>query len=178
MTNAAQTKATINRILSFFNTNNKIIQSDWTEDEWTAYFEAEVEPAAIQMGQVYSVRLFSRRERGCGNRIVFEASNLQCASLSSKLAMLAMVDRGAMTPNEWRAVLNMAPLPGGDEPIRRLDTQVVGLVENALNKMNGENYMVMAGVITQLLKAAEREKDEAQDQSQRGDGAQRLQVVL
>lgn len=176
--NAAQTQATINRILSFFNTNNKIIQSDWTEDEWTAYFEAEVEPAAIQMGQVYSVRLFSRRERGCGNRIVFEASNLQCASLSSKLAMLAMVDRGAMTPNEWRAVLNMAPLQGGDEPIRRLDTQVVGLVENALNKMNGENYMVLAGVIIQLLKAAEREKDEAQDQSQRGDGAQRLQVVL
>ena len=50
----------------------------------------------------------SRRERGCGNRIVFEASNLQCASLQSKLAMQAMVDRGAMTPNEWRAVMNMA----------------------------------------------------------------------
>lgn len=168
--NALQTKETINRIYSFFNTNEKIIQSRWTEDEWNAYYEAEVEPFALQMGEAYSVRLFSRRERGCGNRILFEASNLQCASLSSKLAMQAMVDRGAMTPNEWRAVLNMAPLPGGDEPIRRLDTQVVNLVENILGKMNSENYVVMAGLVTQLLKAAERERNETQNQHPGRDG--------
>lgn len=161
--NALQTEKTINRIYSFFNTNEKIVQSKWTENEWTSYFEAEVEPVAIQMAATYSVKLFTRRERGYGNRIVFEASNLQCASLNSKLAMLAMVDRGAMTPNEWRAVLNMAPLPGGDEPIRRLDTQVVNMIEKMLDKMNSENYVVMAGMITQLLKAAERRMDEEKD---------------
>ena len=155
-----QTKETINRIYSFFNTNEKIVQSRWTEDEWNAYYEAEVEPVAIQMGDVYSVRLFSRRERGCGNKIVFEASNLQCASLTSKLAMQAMVDRGAMTPNEWRTVMNMAPLEDGDKPIRRLDTQVVDLLENLLAKMNGENYMAVAGMVTQLLKVAERDAHE------------------
>ncbi len=158
--NAMQTKETINRIYSFFNTNEKIVQSRWTEDEWNAYYEAEVEPVAIQMGDVYSVRLFSRRERGCGNKIVFEASNLQCASLTSKLAMQAMVDRGAMTPNEWRTVMNMAPLEDGDKPIRRLDTQVVDLLENLLAKMNGENYMAVAGMVTQLLKVAERDAHE------------------
>ena len=158
--NAMQTKETINRIYSFFNTNEKIVQSRWTEDEWNAYSEAEVEPVAIQMGDVYSVRLFSRRERGCGNKIVFEASNLQCASLTSKLAMQAMVDRGAMTPNEWRTVMNMAPLEDGDKPIRRLDTQVVDLLENLLAKMNGENYMAVAGMVTQLLKVAERDAHE------------------
>ncbi len=43
-----------------------------------------------------------------------------------------MVDRGAMTPNEWRRTLNLPPLQGGDEPIRRLDTAPVGTqtVEN------------------------------------------------
>ena len=35
---------------------------------------------------------------------------------------MAMVDRGAMTPSEWRQALNLAPLDGGDIPIRRLDT--------------------------------------------------------
>ena len=162
--NALQTKETINRIYSFFNTNDAIVQSKWTEDEWNAYYEAEIEPIAIQMGQTYSVKLFTRKERGCGNQIVFEASNLQCASLSSKLALQAMVDRGAMTPNEWRATLNMAPIEGGDKPIRRLDTQVVNLIENMLNKMNGENYLVMAEMITQLVNAAERsKKDETQN---------------
>jgi hypothetical protein len=36
--------------------------------------------------------------------------------------MVALVDRGAMTPNQWREIFNMAPIEGGDVPIRRLDT--------------------------------------------------------
>ena len=39
--------------------------------------------------------------------------------------MVAMVDRGAMTPNEWRFLFNMAPVEGGDTPIRSLDTAEV-----------------------------------------------------
>lgn len=162
--NALQTKATIDRIYSFFNTNEDIVQSKWTEDQWNAYYEAEIEPVAIQMGQAYSVKLFTRKERAYGNQIVFEASNLQCASLRSKLELQAMVDRGAMTPNEWRATLNMAPIDGGDKPIRRLDTQVVNLIENMLNKMNGENYTAMAELIKQLMNIVERsKKDETQN---------------
>lgn len=164
--NALQTEKTINRIYSFFNTNEKIVQSRWTEDEWNAYYEAEVEPLAVQFGDTYTIRLFSRRERGVGNRIVFESSNLHCASLNTKLAFQAMVDRGAMLPNEWRATMNMAPIPGGDKPIRRLDTEVVDLIENMLGKMNSENMDVMAGMIMQLLKATERREDETQTGSQ------------
>ena len=47
--------------------------------------------------------------------------------------------------------MNMAPLPGGDQPIRRLDTQVVGLIENCLGKINAENCIVMADLIKKLL---------------------------
>ena len=170
--NALQTEKTVNRIYSFFNTNEKIIQSRWTEDEWNAYYEAEIEPLAIQLGAAYTVRLFSRKERGFGNRIVFEASNLQCASLQTKLGFQAMVDRGAMTPNEWRATMNMTPLPGGDAPIRRLDTQVVDLVKGILAKMNGENEVMMVGLITQLLKTAERSGDETPIRSSGSDDPQ------
>lgn len=164
--NALQTKETINRIYSFFNTNEKIVQSKWSEDDWNAYYEAEIEPLAIQLGETYSVRLFSRRERGCNNRIIFEASNLQCASLTTKLGFVQMVDRGAMTPNEWRETMNMAPIEGGDQPIRRLDTQVVDMIGEMLNKMNAENYMVMAALATKLLDTVGKEKNETQDQYQ------------
>lgn len=155
------------------------MQSKWTEDEWNAYYEAEIEPFAIQIGAVYTVRLFSRKERSCGNRIMFEASNLQCASLSTKLALVAMVDRGAMTPNEWRETMNMAPIPGGDQPIRRLDTQVVNLIKDMLGKMSSENYAVMAGLIEQLLQAAGKEsEDETQNKYPGSTDSQRLQMVL
>lgn len=139
--NALQTEKVVDRLYSYWGTNKKIVQSSYTEDEWTAYYESEIEPVVVQMYQTYTVALFSRKERGYGNRIVFEANNLQCASLTTKLAFQAMVDRGAMTPNEWRETMNLAPIEGGDQPIRRLDTQVVNMLEDCLNKMNGENYM-------------------------------------
>lgn len=149
--NAAQMDRVIERIYSFFNTNKKIVQSNWNEDEWNAYYEAEVEPEAIQLGEVYSTRIFSRKERGYKNEIVFEASNLQCASIQTKLGFVSMVDRGAMLPNEWRATLNLAPIEGGDKPIRRLDTQVVDMVESLIEKIDKENYIEISATIKAIL---------------------------
>ncbi|MCK9191247.1 MAG: phage portal protein [Sphaerochaetaceae bacterium] len=127
--NAAQMDRATQRIYSFFNTNIKIVQSSYTEDEWNSYYEARIEPISIQLKGEYTRKLFSRRERGCGNYITFDASNLACASINTKLALQAMVDRGAMTPNEWREVMNLSPINGGDEPLRRLDTTTVKEVE-------------------------------------------------
>lgn len=124
--NAAQMDRTTQRIYSLFNTNEKIIQSKYDENDWNAYFESVVEPVEQQLSEEYTRKIFSRKQRGFGNRIYFEAYNLQYASMQTKLALQAMVDRGAMTPNEWRSVLNLAPIDGGDVPVRRLDTAPVG----------------------------------------------------
>lgn len=123
--NAEQTDRTVTRIYNFFNTNENIVQSKYNEDEWNAYYESEIEPLAMQLSNELTIKLFTRRERGFGNRIVFSANNLQYASMSTKLGLQAMVDRGAMTPNEWREVLNLPPVEGGDIPLRRLDTAPV-----------------------------------------------------
>lgn len=123
--NATQMDKTLQRIYSLLGTNEKIIQSKFTEDEWISYFEAKIEPIEIQLSNEYTRKIFSRRERGFGNKIIFEAANLQYASMNTKLQLVQMVDRGALTPNEWREVFNLAPIKGGDEPIRRLDTAVV-----------------------------------------------------
>lgn len=120
--NAAQMDRTTQRIYALFNTNDRIVQSKYSEDDWTAYYEAEIEPVVIELSGEFTRKLFSRRERAAGNRIVFEAANLATASMGTKLGLQAMVDRGALTPNEWRAVFNLAPVDGGDQPIRRLDT--------------------------------------------------------
>ena len=120
--NENQMTNVVERIYDFFNTNKKIVQSNYTEDDWNAYYESVIEPVAMQLANEYTRKLFTRRERGHGNRIVFESISLQYASMSTKLGLERMVDRGALTPNEWRKILNLAPLPGGDEPVRRLDT--------------------------------------------------------
>lgn len=123
--NAAQMDKTTIRLYNFFNTNEKIVQSKFDENEWNAYYESQVEPLAMQLSAEFSRKLFTKRERGFGNEIVFAASNLQYASMRTKLDLVQMVDRGAMTPNEWREILGLGPIELGDKPIRRLDTAVV-----------------------------------------------------
>ncbi len=120
--NEKQVDNTTKRIYSFFNTNEKIVQSNYTEDEWNAYYEAQIEPDAMQFANEYTRRLFTRKERGFGNKIIFEAASLQYASMSTKMNLVQMVDRGALTPNEWRSILSLGPIEGGDKAIRRLDT--------------------------------------------------------
>lgn len=123
--NASQMDRTIQRIYSLFNTNEKIVQSKFNEDEWNAYYEQEIEPVVVDLDSSFTNKLFSRKERAFGNKIMFSALNLATASMSTKLGLQAMVDRSAMTPNEWRAVLGLSPIDGGDVPIRRLDTAEV-----------------------------------------------------
>lgn len=130
--NAAITDRITNRIYSFFNTNEKIVQSRYDENEWNAYYESQIEPLAIQFGEALTYRLFTRKEIGFGNKIVYEASNLQCASMSTKLNLVQFLDRGIMNANEIRAVLNLPPIPGGNEYVRRLDT--VPIEENPKNR--------------------------------------------
>lgn len=120
--NAAQTDRTIQRVYGFFNTNDKIVHSNYDEDEWISYYEAAIEPIICQMANEYTRKLFSRKQRNCGNKIIFESSNLTFASMSTKLQLTSFVDRGIMTINEVRQYLNLAPVPGGDVALLRKDT--------------------------------------------------------
>ena len=142
------------RIYSFFNTNPKIVQSSYSEDEWNSYFEAEIEPVSIQLSGQYTTKIFTRKERGFGNKIYFEASNLQCASIGTKLKLSDMVDRGALTPNEWRKTLSLAPVAGGDQPIRRLDTAVVNQIKGLIAQLGGDNDKELLQVINNMLLVA------------------------
>lgn len=120
--NAAQMDRTKQRIYALFNTNEKIVTSAYNENEWNSYYEAEIEPVVVDLKNEYTRKLFTRKERGFGNAIVFEAANLACASVTTKLALVALLDRGVMNANEIRDVFNWAPVEGGDEYVRRLDT--------------------------------------------------------
>lgn len=121
--NALQAQNSIKRIYSYFNTNEKIVTSQYTEDEWISYYENTIEPEIIQMSNEFTRKIFTKKERAYGNKIVFLSSNLTFASMQTKLQLVQLVDRGIMTPNEVREVLGYASAEGGDEFIRRLDTR-------------------------------------------------------
>lgn len=123
MVNADQMKELRDSVFRYWGVSEAIVEGDYDEDQWNAFYESTIEPLAVQMSLEFTSKLFTNRERGHGNEIVFEANRLQYASVTTKLSLMQMVDRGALTPNEWREAFNLAPVEGGDKPIRRLDTR-------------------------------------------------------
>lgn len=128
-----------NNIYRYFGVNDNILMSKATPEEWESFYEAKGETFLVALGQELTYKVYTDRERGFGNEIVFEANRMQYVSTQNKLNMVAMVDRGALTPNEWREIMNLAPIDGGDNPIRRLDTAPVGDTIPIVEEVDNDN---------------------------------------
>ena len=101
-----------NNVYDYFGVNEDVIQNKTYGDAWLAFYEGAVEWLAIQLSEVMTRMLFTERERQFGNRVFFTSNRLQYMSNSDKMAAISqMADRGLMTRNELREILNLAPLP-------------------------------------------------------------------
>lgn len=111
-----------NNVFNYFNTNEKILQNNFTEDEWNAFYEGAVEPFAIQLSQVITSMLFTDREISFNNKVIFESARLQYASNTTKLNIVTQLfDRGFMTHNQGLEIFNLPPIENGDELYLRLE---------------------------------------------------------
>jgi len=114
------------RVYRYFGVNKKIIQSIYSESEYDAFYESRIEPFLVALSLELTRKIFTDREIAFGNEVWYESNRLQYASAKTKISMVALVDRGLMTPNEYRELFNMPPYEGGDEFVLRLDTSKTG----------------------------------------------------
>ena len=100
-------------VFDYFAVNEDIIQNKAYGDAWLAFYEGAVEWFAIQASEAITRMLYSERERSAfGNRFWLTSNRLQYMSNADKLSAISqMADRGLMTRNELRDILNLAPLP-------------------------------------------------------------------
>ena len=100
-------------VYDYFAVNEDIIQNKAFGDSWLAFYEGAVEWFAIQLSEAMTRMLYTERERTAfGNRVWFSSNRLQYMSNADKMnAISQMADRGLMTRNELRDILNLAPLP-------------------------------------------------------------------
>lgn len=141
-------------VYRYFGVNDRIVMTDFSESQFEYFYEARIEPFLVALSVELTRKIFTAREITFGNRIIYEANKMQFASTSTKLSFVQLVDRGAMTPNEWRAIFNLDPIEGGDNPIRRLDTEEV-------NEHNDE-----AEDEAQKKEEEEQEKSDDSDESE------------
>ena len=125
------------RIYRYFGVNKKIITSDYSESEYDAFYESRIEPFLVELSLELTRKIFSPRQLSFENEVWYESNRLQYASAKTKISMVQLVDRGLMTPNEYRELFNMPPYEGGDEFIMRLDTSKTG--DSTDGEENNEN---------------------------------------
>jgi hypothetical protein len=137
---SAQMELIKNNVFNYFGVNEKILQNNFNEDEWNAFYEGKIEPFAIQLSLVMSNMTFTEREIAFGNQIIFSANRLQYASNKSKLDIVVQLfDRGILTRNEGREIFNMAPIENGDKYYIRKEYAEVNHLAEAQGIIGGEN---------------------------------------
>lgn len=118
-------------VYNYFGTNENILQNNFNEQQWGAYYEGEIEPFLIQLSQGMSRCMYTNRELSVGNMIIWESSRLQYADTSTKLNLITQLfDRGFLTHNQGLEIMNLPPQDDGDKYyIRREYAEVADLKE-------------------------------------------------
>lgn len=140
MADDAQMKIVREDIMKYYHVSESIILADYDEDEWNAFYESVIEPFAIRLGLELTRKVFTERELGYGNKIIFESNRLQYASTKSKIELIKeLMPMGLLQINEGREVFNMAPVDGGDKRILSLNYIDADLAsEYQLNRIPGK----------------------------------------
>jgi hypothetical protein len=117
---ADQLKLIRTSVQDYYGVSEKVIQNAAYGDEFSAFYEGEVETFAIQLSEVMTKMTFTERERSYGAEIFFTANRLQYMTNADKLAVASeLVDRGLISINEAREIWNLPPVEGGDVRIIR-----------------------------------------------------------
>lgn len=97
-------------IYDYFGISEKIINNNFTDDEWNAFYEGVIEPRAIQMSYEFTNKIFSDFAIREGHRIVFTANRLQYQSLDKKIKLFQQVlPYGLLTKDEALEILDLPP---------------------------------------------------------------------
>jgi HK97 family phage portal protein len=100
------------KILRYFGVPLTILTGDYTPQQFEAFYSKTLEPLIIAMSQAFTKALFTPRERGYGNSIVFHPGSMVFMTTSEKLELSRILgDRGSIYENELRTAFGMPPIP-------------------------------------------------------------------
>ena len=102
-------------IYRYFGVSEKIITGEFSEADWNGFYETKIEPIAMKLSLEFDFKVFTERERGFGNKVVFTANRLQYATTQTKISIANdMFDRGAITRNKYLEIMGFPTVPDGD----------------------------------------------------------------
>lgn len=116
-------------IYDYLGVSKEIVENTATPQQEQAFYSGEIAPFFRKLTQAFTNVLFTEREIGHGNRIVFAANSVQFATLPEKVtAAKFLTEIGAATLDQILTMFDM-PTIGGEMGARRVQT---------LNMVNAE----------------------------------------
>lgn len=124
-----------NNVFNYFGTNENMLQNNYNEEQFNAYYEGKIEPFSLQLSLVMSNMTYTPKELAFGNQIIFTANRLQYASNKTKLEVSTQLfDRGMLNRNQIMDIWNMAHVENGDEYYIRLEYAKINEIGKDKNK--------------------------------------------
>ena len=88
--------------------SEEIVRSKYTEDEYNAFYSSVVEPIAIQLSLEFTYKIFTDKEIGHRNEIIFSAERMTFASNATKADVIAkLMPLGIFSINQACEIMEM-----------------------------------------------------------------------
>mgnify|MGYP004484760141 FL=1 len=136
-----QMSAIKQKIYDYLGVSEKIVNSTYNEDEWSAFYESVVEALGVQISLELTDKIFTQREQAFGNSILMEANRLQFASNTTKVNMIKeLFPLGLFTVNQALEILNLPSIEDGERRVQTLNVANTKIVdEYQMNKKGVKN---------------------------------------
>lgn len=103
-----QTEIARENVYRFFNVSENIVRSNYNEDEYNAFYSSVIEPIAIQLSQEFTYKIFSDKEIGHGNEIIFSTERLTFANNATKADIISkLMPLGIISINQACEIMEM-----------------------------------------------------------------------
>ena len=119
-----------NAIFRYIGVSPKIVSGEYSEDDFSAFYESLVEPLALQMSLEFS--------RKTGASVRFTSERLEFSSAATKIKLLhEAAPLGVLSVNECRRLLALPPIDGGEKTLQSL---------NYVNSAQADKYQLESEV--------------------------------
>lgn len=98
------------KILRNFGVPLDILRGDFSQDTYNSFYQKTLEPIIIAMGQAFTKKLFTDREKAYGNRVELYPKDLIFMTVEQTIKMIELLSpTGALFENEKRTALGLRP---------------------------------------------------------------------
>lgn len=119
---AEQANAISEKIYNYLGISKEIVNSSYTEEQYSAFFESTVEPFALLLSLEFTAKIFNDREQAFGNAIIFDSGRMNYTSPQTKVNLIKeLVPFGVLSINQALEILNLPPIADGDRRLQSLN---------------------------------------------------------